>query len=178
MSFPTFNSGDILTAADMNAVGLWLVKTQTIGSAQPNVSVTNAFSSTYDNYRITISGGSASANCDLRMHLEASSPSAYYYGGVIRTYAASTVGFEGANVAYWFVGNGSAQTLSMCIDILNPGLANETSYMALVPYTYTTGAGGYTAGYHNKATAYTDFVITPSTGTITGGLIKVYGYRN
>jgi len=49
MTYPSFTSGDILTAADMNAVGLWLVKTQTVGTAVSSVQVTGAFSSTYDN---------------------------------------------------------------------------------------------------------------------------------
>ncbi len=49
MTYPSFSAGDILTAADMNAVGLWLVKTQTVGTAVASVTVTDAFSSTYDN---------------------------------------------------------------------------------------------------------------------------------
>ena len=46
---PTFSSGSVLTAAQMNAVGLWLVKTQTVGTAVSSVSVTDVFSSNYDN---------------------------------------------------------------------------------------------------------------------------------
>jgi hypothetical protein len=37
---PDFSSGAVLTAAQMNSVGLWLVKTQTVGTAVSSVAVT------------------------------------------------------------------------------------------------------------------------------------------
>jgi hypothetical protein len=40
---------------------LTLIKTQTIGTAVSSVTVTGAFSTTYDNYKIIVSGGVASA---------------------------------------------------------------------------------------------------------------------
>ena len=51
--------------------GLVLVKAQTIGSAVSSVEVTGAFSSTYDNYLITLEGGVASTNVGLRLTLGA-----------------------------------------------------------------------------------------------------------
>jgi len=33
-------------------------------------------------------------------------------------------------------------------------------------------------GYVNNTTQYTAFTISPSSGTLTGGTIRVYGYRN
>jgi hypothetical protein len=35
---------------------------------------------------------------------------------------------------------------------------------------------GTNSGLHKTATSYTDFTITPTTGTLTGGTIYVYGY--
>jgi hypothetical protein len=37
---PDFSSGAVLTAAQMNSVGLWLVKTQTVGTTVSSVAVT------------------------------------------------------------------------------------------------------------------------------------------
>ena len=54
MTYPVFATGDVLNASDMNAVGLWLVKTQTIGSGVGSVAVTGAFSADYDNYKIIV----------------------------------------------------------------------------------------------------------------------------
>ena len=46
----------------VTAPGLTLIKTQTIGSGVSSITVTDAFSSTYDNYKITITGGTGSIN--------------------------------------------------------------------------------------------------------------------
>ena len=61
---PTYTAGEILTSADMNDVstlgnyqGLFHIKTQTIGTAVSSVTVTGAFSSDFDNYLITVTGG-------------------------------------------------------------------------------------------------------------------------
>ena len=62
---PTFSSGAVLTAAQMNSVGMWLVKTQTVGTAVSSVTVTGAFSADYDNYLILMSGGTGSDSASI-----------------------------------------------------------------------------------------------------------------
>ena len=62
MPVPVFTSGEILTAANMNQVGMWLLKTQTIGSGVGSVSVTSVFSSSYDNYRVVFTVNSMNTN--------------------------------------------------------------------------------------------------------------------
>jgi hypothetical protein len=175
MSFPVFASGDVLNASDMNAVGLWLVKTQTIGSAVSSVAVTGAFSSDYDNYKIIISGGASSAQSFLTLQLGAST-TGYYYANAGVTYAgAAFVGgaSNGANfqAGSAFVANG----LMANVELQNPFLAK---------YTFAQSSGMNTTfatpsvGYHGVATSYTGFTIAVLAGTMTGGTIKIYGYRN
>ena len=67
MTFPSFSAGEVLRAQDMNAVGRWLVKTVTVGSAVTTVPVTDAFSTEYDNYEIVFSGGSKSSPGTMNM---------------------------------------------------------------------------------------------------------------
>ena len=62
----------VLSTGRANPGGLDLVKTQTVGSAVSSIPVTDAFSSTYDNYLITYNNGSSSATDDLRLQLELS----------------------------------------------------------------------------------------------------------
>ena len=81
MSYPVFASGDVLNASDMNGVGLWLVKTQTIGTGVSSVTVTGAFSADYDNYVITVTGGTASANGSVRLQMNTSTGSTYSMAG-------------------------------------------------------------------------------------------------
>jgi hypothetical protein len=43
-------------------------------------------------------------------------------------------------------------------------------------YAAATVAGS-SIGLHQVATSYSAFTITPTSGTLTGGTITVYGYR-
>jgi hypothetical protein len=175
MTYPTFNSGDVLTAAEMNAVGLWLVKSQTIGNAVSSVAVTGAFSTDYDNYKIIISGGASSAQAFLNLQLGASTTGYYYANsGVTYAGAAFTGGVSNGSsfqAGSAFIGNG----LMANVELQNPFLAK---------YTFAQSSGMNTTfatpslGYHGVATSYTGFTIGVTSGTITGGTIKIYGYRN
>jgi NADPH-dependent curcumin reductase CurA len=178
MAYPTFASGDVLNASDMNAVGLWLVKTQTIGTAVSSVEVTSAFSSTYDNYLILLSGGTCSADTTIGLQLGASATA--YYGFL--TYGAATASTVlGANVnnsaTANFVGGGvSGQAAHVRCDVLGP---NKSAYTKIVVGSYQNGNNYGTFNCeHRVATAYTSFTLLPSSGTLTGGTIRVYGYRN
>ena len=90
---PDFSSGAVLTAAQMNSVGLWLVKTQVVGNAVASVAVTSAFSSDYDSYRIIYSGGSQSIAGEMRMTLGATA--ANYYSAILYSTWAGAVGATG-----------------------------------------------------------------------------------
>lgn len=178
MSFPVFASGEVLNASDMNAVGLWLVKTQTVGSGVASVTVTGAFSADYDNYRIIYAGGvSSAAVTNLALKLGASTTGYYsctFFAGV----GAATVSNAGVNngASWTYGGLATTTSTSMDFDILNPFLA-KTTVFANGTYTDTT-TFGTTNGVHSVATSYADFTITPGSGTLTGGTIRVYGYRN
>lgn len=161
----------------VNTSGLQLIKTQTIGSAVASVTVTDAFSATYDNYKIVINGGASSATNVMRMTL-GSTATGYYYGGKVRVYAGSDLNIEGSNVAFWYAAEGATSGLSGDIELRNPFASDETTFSTVItpPRTdaYWLGAGGYLA----NTTSYTAFTLTASNGTWTGGTIRVYGYRN
>ena len=167
------------TVGPAAASALTLISTTTIGSAVSTVTVTNAFSATYDNYRIIISGGVASTGVALRMTLGASTAS-YYSGYVGRQWSGNTVGGQVSNGAYWEVAGGQTTSLAGVIDVGNPFLAKE-SFFTSQYVIMTTAAAGETrsaGGFHNVATSYTDFTIASGAATMTGGTIKVYGFSN
>jgi hypothetical protein len=173
---PVFIAGQVLTAAQMNKVGLWLVKSQTIGTAVSSVVVSDVFSADFDNYRIVIKGGTVSADNNLLMTL-GSTATGYYWAGTGYSYAGASLVGNGSNATSWFAGYGRSSGLSSVLDLCNPFLTDET-YFAVAPVQMST-TGGYipVGGYVNNTTSYTAFTITTSTGTITGGTIDVYGYR-
>lgn len=181
MTFPVFASGDVLNASDMNAVGLWLVKTQTVGSAVSSVIVTSAFSADYDNYfitfrNVTFSGGNVNIAGQMRTGTTTSTAS-YYAGGHYITYGGATGNFNSNNAASWGALNRSlsATTNSFGVFIYAPFLASRTLFSSMA-------AGGDlampTMGFHDVATSYDQIVFTPAAGTMTGGTINVYGLRN
>jgi hypothetical protein len=187
MALPvTFVEGEVLEAAQLNSNftylegvgGLQLVKTQVIGSAVATVEVTDAFSSTYDNYLITVSGGALSGDNQLRMQLGATT-AAYFCGlAAVAFSGASVSGASVNNGSIWqFLGYGTANGINMTVNLQGPNLAKLT----FVNGTYINvggGSGGVTNGYLNNSTQYTAFTVSPGTGTMTGGTIRVYGYAN
>ena len=179
MTFPSFTTGEVLTAADMNAVGLWLVKTQTIGTAVSSVVVNDVFSATYDNYKIIVSGGVASANGPLGLHCGSTSADHYlaFTGVVYSTGVANLANDNGTN-SWTRAGYGSTSTLYMNLDLLQPFLTENTIFNGSLVAMNTASVGGFAGGFRNNTTSYTSFTITPASGTLTGGTICVYGYRN
>jgi len=178
MTFPVFASGDVLQASDMNAVGMWLVKTQTIGSGVTSVAVTSAFSSDYDTYKIIVSGGVAAGAAAVGLQLGASTTG--YFGTLIFSAYSSAAGlFLTDDNATKFTYAGVANTGGIClnVDLTNPGRADRTFIQGLYANPSTTGEAGRYQAFHNSATAFTDFTISCGQA-LTGGNIKVYGFRN
>lgn len=167
----------MLTDAD-TPPGLELIKTQTVGSAVSSVTVSDAFSSTYENYKITMNSV-GSTNHSVAISL-GSSVTGY---NQIMFYSDSTVGTalitnrnnaSGLNWVGGCAGNGFSSIVS--VDLLGPFSSN---YTRVINGSYQDGtAYGIMQGEHRVAASYTSFILTPNSGTITGGTIRVYGYRN
>lgn len=157
-------------------MGLVFVKSQTIGSAVSSVTVSDAFSATYDNYLIQVSGGAVSTQNELRLQMSGTT-SGYYYQLIIGTWSATITG-EGSKIAteWLYTGMGATNGLVMNCQVYLPYLATRTRIVA--PYFGFVGDVGHVHGQLDNATQYTGFVIKTSTGTMTGGTIRVYGYRN
>jgi hypothetical protein len=179
---PDFTSGAVLTAAQMNAVGLWLVKTQTVGTAVSSVAVTGAFSADYDNYLVLLSGGTMSATADIGIQLGASTTG--YFGfmcyGVVTSGTVQGAPRNNTAVMSWQGGcTGAGQAAQLRSEILGPFKAAYTGF----PAGNYRAVGvdpqyGTMVGEHRVATSYTGFTLLPSSGTMTGGTIRIYGYRN
>lgn len=156
--------------------GLALVKTQTIGTGVSSVTVTGAFSSTYDNYKILITGGAWSGTASA-VYLRLGSANTNY------KYALTYVAYTGGGVAtvpsatatVWdYAGSSTSDSINFNIDIKQPFLTKYTYYSGAYS---ETGLTGNTSGLHQTAASYTDFTIGTATGSLTGGTIAVYGYR-
>lgn len=158
--------------------GLVLVKTQTIGTAVTSVVVADAFSATYDAYYINVIGGTSSTDAEFTLKLGATT-TGYYSGRSRVTYSGATTSTASDNnaTAWNSVGFTYSNSLIASFNLLNPFGTKNTFYNNMFMEPATSGRGGFSAGYLNNSTSYTEFTLTPTGGTITGGTISIYGYR-
>ena len=175
MTYPTFTNGQVLPASDLNAIGLWLVKSQTVGTGVSSVTVSSAFSADYDAYKVVYVGGVGSTALNINMTLGASAAN-YSMALPYVTYGAGVAsGTSIAGGTSWaLMGTATANSASLDVDLFAPFLSQYTRALGI--YVSDTEAGTY-AGIHKTAVSYTAFTLTASTGTLTGGTISVYGYR-
>jgi hypothetical protein len=175
---PDFSVGQTLTAAHMDAIGLWLIETKSVTS-QSTVSFDNCFTSSFTNYLINVDI-TASANNILYMKLRAAgsdSSTSYYYGGYYIDMTAATLTAEGStNVNTGFrLGAFSNNAYGSTTYLYKPALAAKTIFtcapQAVENYSRFNG------GYHDLATAYDGCTFSTGTSTMTG-TIRIYGLRN
>jgi hypothetical protein len=180
MSVKSFSTGEVLTASDTNTYlansGLVYIKQQTVGSGVGSVTVSSAFSSTYDNYKIIYSGGAGSTGGALQLNL--GSTITGYYGALIYGTSAgggpTTAGYNNG-LAWTHSAGVTATGISADLDLIAPFLSVRTR-LANASYN-DDSAFGTVNGFLADTNSYTAFTFTPTGGTLTGGKIYVYGYR-
>ena len=155
--------------------GLRLVKKQTIGSGVSYVEISNAFSATYDNYKIIINGGVGSTNLDLKMSFPGIS-TGYYTNlqfGAFNSAAWNTANDINSGFYNW-MGTATTGMIYAEIDIQNPFLNKPKMVRAIYNTNFVNVGQSY--GANSSTTSVTNVAFTPNTGNITGGTIYVYGY--
>ncbi len=156
--------------------GLQLVKKQTIGTGVSSVAVTGAFSATYDNYKIVISGGVANTTGFMALQL-GSTTSGYYgaYTSIIFGNSTLNAGATNNGAAFNQAGFCTGTFVNFNIDVINPFLSHRTMIDGGFISNSTAGSLG---GFQDSATSFTGFTVTPISGatSLTGGTIYVYGY--
>jgi hypothetical protein len=183
MAIKTFTAGEVLTAADTNTYlansGLVYITSATVGSGSSTVSVTNCFSSTYNNYKITWIGGVSVGAEALALNLLPTSVTgwntSYYQHLAYGTYAGVSTPLFTNNLSKWtYVGEiTTVNKTTINFELFAPNLAQWTGFSN----AYNGGGGAGTgAGVHQIASAFTGFTISGGSN-FSGGTITVYGYR-
>ena len=173
---------ELITTATCSAGGTASNGVITIGTTVSTVSVGNAFSSTYDNYKIVMANGAASSNgCLLSFQFAGITALSNYYGAATlaryTTGAVSGLTMNGT-ASFSYAGQHLSGQHIFNIDVVG---ANKTTRKYMTNgFHIAIGTGDYgTSSCECIGTsAETGFNILVSTGTITGGTIRVYGYRN
>jgi len=189
---PVFSAGAVLTAAQMNAVGMWQITPTSVAgtgvtlngasidmSASTTASVNGVFTDDFDNYQIRISvvgsvGGNA-YNMRLRASGSDNTNASYFYYGFYWTSSATNLTTTAATG--WFLNNRSTGTSydNCIVDIFNPKRAVLTSHQVRA-MEVNTGLLIQTGGFFNGTTSFDGFSIYTGSGTMTGK-IQVFGFR-
>ena len=173
------NTTQYYDGAAWQAVGasaLTLISATTIGTTGSSVTVSSAFSATYDYYKVVVIGGVMSTSTNIKLTFGATATG--YYSFVARGLATGSTDFAGDNNATSFTraGAGSTNSVFMDVNIGDPFATKLTKIDAAYIVPITNASFGNVAGFLNDSTSYTAFTITPDGGTITGGTVYVYGY--
>jgi hypothetical protein len=159
---------------------LTLIKTQTIGTAVTSITVSDAFSSTYDNYLITINGGVSSASATLGLKLGAGS-SNYWWNGIYMNPSSATVNGENSTSAtsFRYVAGADTTNIAGIVTLIGPNLAKPTNAVYDAWRSSSNRINLDYRGSEDASTQHTAFTLEVDGGAnVTGGTIRVYGFKN
>jgi len=166
------------TLGPASAGGLVLISATTIGSAVASTTVSNVFSSTYDNYKITVSGGAFASGGSVSMQLGSTNTGYYRMVIVVNASNGNSSTNNQNNASSWAnVGIGTTNQIQANFDLFSPNLAKDTIFYGWEVNNSIPPNGGVSSGVENSNTQHTGFTLNYSQNA-TGGTIRVYGYAN
>lgn len=164
---------DISTLQSAAGPGLVFISRTTIGNDVTSVTVSNAFSADYDNYRIIVTSTASGGPDTLGMQLGNYTSNDYRYHYRQMSYFSSTPSSSNSfSFNQWPVGYVNNE--HMCrIDVYMPYLAVETMAEWFSSADETVRYGG---GWHFQEKSVSSFRLFTAQAGMVGGYIDVYGY--
>lgn len=175
---PVFTAGQVLTAAQMNQIGLWKI-TSADFTASSSVIVDNCFSADFDNYRILFRYTSTSGTTTAGLRLRAGGVNAatnYDRQGNLFSDSTLTASRSSAQTSWVLEKSDTGRATFVALDIQAPYLAANTSFVSLSTML-TTIESRFMAGIHSDTTSYDGFNVIITGGVSITGTLWVYGYR-
>jgi hypothetical protein len=180
MAIKTFTTGEVLTASDTNtylgnAMSQYITSA-TIGNAVSTVTVSNCFSTTYDNYQIVIYGStSSSLNNIVTLQLNNSTGSTYLSSSFYVIHSGGSTGTNsGTSSSFRITWGGNVSDTNANIILYSPFIARRTGMTSQNANASLTAFNG---GTDTNAVSNTGFTIGVGADNLTGGTIAVYGFR-
>ena len=183
MPVPDFSPGEVLTAAAMDSIGMWLIKTETVAT-QSEILLDNVFTSNYDQYKIVFRLTAASTTQTINYQnrvggVNAATNYETFSAGFRPNNTTATVASSIIGTTFLFLAGSTASDFaSGTFEVFSPQKATVTHMAGDVIGIDATSAFSLSlGGRHTTATAYDGFRIFASTGTFSG-TCRVYGLRN
>jgi hypothetical protein len=184
-----YSVGDTYTQATLDGkfspittTGLVLLNTTSF-TAQASVAIDNCFSSTYDNYFMTVQYTAATgSDVGVIMYFRSGTPATdttTNYSSQRITQASTTIAGSATTTGRIGVVDSAYPTFAQqSVDIRTPFKSVVTNYNSRATFkdSANTDIQILIGGYQNSTTAFTGIKVLPGSGTFTG-TIKVYGYK-
>jgi hypothetical protein len=192
MADQTFTAGQILTASQMSAlqsnIGLVPItptsvtnatltgNVAAITSGQSTITLSGVFTSSFESYKVIITGMRTSGTQTVYMKLNNSTGSTYNYiityfsySSSVSVNANSSADANGMAIAF-----GATTTTSSETEIFSPFAATATTFRGSNqgPANPTT-----MVGIDTNAASSANLILTVTSGSFSAGNIRVYGYR-
>jgi hypothetical protein len=184
MPVPDFSPGEVLTAAAMDSIGMWLVASGPLATATTNF--VGCFTGDFTNYRIVVDSVETSGNTDFSFRmLSGTTPASGgdyniamvgisdIAGAENRTQVNQSLGYTG----FTNVGTFNVPIGSFVFDVYGPQIAQRT-FFTINATTHTgnfIGRAGMVV--HKLTTAYDGIQFLTNSAVTVGGNVTIYGYR-
>jgi len=175
---PVFVSGAVLTAAQMNQIGLWKIVDEDF-TASASIVVDNCFSADFENYRILMRYSSTSGTTTVGMRLRVAGVNAtsnYDLQSNLFSNTTLTAARVSAGTSWVVEGADTSRATFVAMDIQAPALAANTSFVTLNVRDATI-QNRFSGGMHSDTTIYDGFNLIMTGGVSVTGSLTVYGYR-
>lgn len=197
MPVPVFSVGETLTSAAMNSVGLWRVTGCTVSSVggtaatasngvittgvgNTSVTVSNAFSADYENYKIVMTYGTTSGGGRMNMQLNAATGTSYYTVATYVAFGTATnlaLATSGSGETSFYIADTNTAGFASSFELHNPFVSTTKTF--LTGSWMSNGLHGVVGGVQNTNVSHTGFTLSLATGNINSNFkIRVYGFRN
>jgi hypothetical protein len=186
MPVPDFSPGEVLTAAAMDSIGLWLVHSSSFAGVTSNSLPNGTFTSSYRNYRIVYNVAvNADSTFTLRLRKNGTDNTNLSYNttmnGVLSTGGGSDNTINSGSSWGFAEQDSSVELYAVSFDLYQPLLNTRTSAAGNIicvntAATATIGrAGGW---WHGTADTFDSVSFISNQANSMTGVVRVYGYRD
>jgi hypothetical protein len=181
MPVPDFSPGEVLTAAAMDSIGMWLVGSTSFGPTATSAELDNVFTNKFQTYEIHwIIFPSTAVNMSMQMRAGGANNATANYSTQKSSFAGAAVATTRSTAQSSF---GPADLYNTSdantgkITVFRPQATARTTFIATAQTSLTDATQWQATGQFGATTAFDGFRFFTSSGTFSGN-IRVYGFRD
>ena len=181
MPVPVFTVGEVLTAADMNQIGMYLVGSTSFGPTATSAELDNVFTNKFQTYEIHwVINPSTNVNLFLQMRTGGANNATANYSIQKTSFSSTTLATTRSTAQTSFspadiYSTSDANTGK--ITVFRPEATARTTILANAQTSLSEAISWQATGQFGATTSFDGFRFFTSGGTFSGNM-RVYGYRD